>query len=718
MNRMSFRLLLTILFILPLSQIVKANVVINEIMYDPSTTQCIGDRCEWIELFNLNESSVDVSGWKIIDSPGGTIHINSIPNRTMIEGNGYLIITKNITAFLEFYNSSGDVNYNIVSATSMSLDNTGDTLALNDTNNVTIDSLTYDDTVAWGGTGNCAKGSGCSLERIDPFGLANSSTNWNSSKVINGTPGRVNSMTPSLHDLAILPENTTFNPATPTPRSGVNITVTIQNLGLSNETNVNVSFYNISDFSYTLMGSRSLNISKLSSENLTIAWNNVGMGNHTILISIANVSGETNLTNNNATKNITVRFYLVINEIMYNPPEEIGSDVDFEWIEIYNNASYNENLTGWTLKCDSKTKALSGTLNSNDYLVFAKDVTEFYNYYSPSISAESETCSLNNDGDTITLVFNDSGIYYEESVTYSNSWGADGTGYSLEKVNPTNDNSQNNWNESKAYGGTPGSKNNPDDEIKSSLKRTEIIYRTSTSTSSSVSLPIPKEENYKILSYPNSVYIGEEFSISVSLKSDIVKTVTVYSYVFDGKKLLSEGFDGTKWKKTWDANKQEITIDPKSPTKITLKNRIKEDATSGDYKLRVRIKDEKDLTEDISILPKIIEGEVPVLPIATMICKLENNTISIYIRSNHVNGSLYVFDKSGLEIRNLTIKNETNERIAVKEGNNYIFLVQDNKILDRCYFDVRKPLAISGRAAQTRNILEGFLLWIKSILRF
>ena len=469
--------------IILLSESGYATIVINEIMYDPD--QCSDSFCEWIELYNTENSSVNLTGWTLcgneilpgyVNNSDGSTYGNTGMN---ISGKGFAIITDGGTGTRVYgnfsVNSSASSLHTSTSSICGGLGNTGDTIYLNGSSGVLIDLVTYSN--SWGANGNNK-----TLERIDSTGTSDISTNWKEGNT-NGSPGSKNRVTPTEHDLVVYPQNITFSPADPSPRTGVNISVAIQNNGISNETNINISVYNISGSTSSLIHSQPLNITKQSFTSITIKWNNTIKGNSTILVRTENFTDD-NTTNNNATKNITFGFRLVINEIMYNPPGEIGSDADFEWMEIYNNATYTENLTGWVLKCDSSSKSLSGSLASGSFLVFSKDKTQLYSYYSSSITADSQTCSLNNGGDTIKLIFNDSGIYNEETISYSPSWGGDGTGYSLEKRNPTADNSADNWGESKTYAGTPGSRNNPDTKIKSPLATTttSVIYRTATET--------------------------------------------------------------------------------------------------------------------------------------------------------------------------------------------------------------------------------------------
>jgi hypothetical protein len=58
----------------------EAQVVINEIMYNPSTDQGADTGYEWVELYNAGAGSVDLGGWRLWDYSGNVS--NPIPTST------------------------------------------------------------------------------------------------------------------------------------------------------------------------------------------------------------------------------------------------------------------------------------------------------------------------------------------------------------------------------------------------------------------------------------------------------------------------------------------------------------------------------------------------------------------------------------------------------------------------------------------------------------
>ncbi|MEK6910026.1 MAG: lamin tail domain-containing protein, partial [Candidatus Aenigmatarchaeota archaeon] len=304
-------------------------IVINEIMYDPD--QCSDSFCEWLELYNTENAPVNLTGWTICGSELLAGYVNNSDGNTYantgtnISSKGFAIITDGGTGTSVYgnfsVNSSALALHTSTSSICGGLSNTGEAILLNDSSGTSIDLVNYSN--SWGANGNNK-----TLERIDSTAASDTSTNWKEGN-INGTPGSKNSVTPTDHDLAVYPENITFSPTDPSPRTGVNISLTVQNNGISNETNVNISLYNVSGSNLTLIHSQLSNVTKQSFTSITTKWNNTLKGNSTVLVRIENLTDD-NTTNNNATKIIPFDYHLIINEIMYNPPEEIGGDADFE----------------------------------------------------------------------------------------------------------------------------------------------------------------------------------------------------------------------------------------------------------------------------------------------------------------------------------------------------------------------------------------------------
>jgi len=67
-----------------------AGVILNEVLPSPEGSD---KTSEWIELYNTNDFSVDLSGWKLQDLTGTpTTYI--LPKNTTLSNNGYLVLNR------------------------------------------------------------------------------------------------------------------------------------------------------------------------------------------------------------------------------------------------------------------------------------------------------------------------------------------------------------------------------------------------------------------------------------------------------------------------------------------------------------------------------------------------------------------------------------------------------------------------------------------------
>jgi len=151
---------------------------------------------------------------------------------------------------------------------------------------------------------------------------------------------------------------------------------------------------------------------------------------------------------------------IVINEIMYNPD---GTDSCREWIELYNNDSFDVDISAWKLYENDINHGLTVSqgdlvIPSNGYAVIADNCDSFLLDYPDFNEILIDSAfSLNNLGELICI--KDSSQALVDCVDYFPSWGADGNGKSLERKNLNQENTEDNWAESISDKGTPGMKN-------------------------------------------------------------------------------------------------------------------------------------------------------------------------------------------------------------------------------------------------------------------
>lgn len=163
-----------------LAQVERYDVVINEIMADPSPTVGLPN-AEFIELKNISPKKIDLFRWRIIK--GNTTAVISVSY--LLDPDSVVVICPRTQAAL--FNAPAKV----LGITSFpSLVNEGDLVALSAPDGLTIHAVAY--SVDWYSNPVKAQG-GWSLEMIDPFRPCDAG-NWKAStNILGGTPGTENS---------------------------------------------------------------------------------------------------------------------------------------------------------------------------------------------------------------------------------------------------------------------------------------------------------------------------------------------------------------------------------------------------------------------------------------------------------------------------------------------------------------------------------------------
>jgi hypothetical protein len=158
---------------------------------------------------------------------------------------------------------------------------------------------------------------------------------------------------------------------------------------------------------------------------------------------------------------------------------------------------------------------------------------------------------------------------------------------------------------------------------------------------------------FQILACPEEIAKNMELLIEILLNNTERGNYMLYSYIYDGQKPLSMGFDGKKWLNTWSANKKELYVN--GTAVVTLKNRIANDTEIGKYKLRVKILhngNEEEITRDITIINAM-------LPLSQ---KTENETAT---ENNETYGKEHDMENKSVN----TTKIPTGGFVSKKEGN-------------------------------------------------
>ena len=164
------------------------NIVINEINYKSSDDFNSDD---WIELYNPNDYSIDVSNWIFTDDNDANTYV--FPENTIIQEESYLVIVKDIddfsASFSEISNYVGEFDFGLSSSS--------DAIRIFNSEMVIQDEVYYTSSFPWPDLGN---GDGYTLELISPSldnSLPESWTNFNEY----GSPNEVNSPTASINNI-------------------------------------------------------------------------------------------------------------------------------------------------------------------------------------------------------------------------------------------------------------------------------------------------------------------------------------------------------------------------------------------------------------------------------------------------------------------------------------------------------------------------------------
>ena len=161
-----------------LAQAVSANVIITEVMYDPTQTASQTDS-EWIEVYNDGDEAVDLSEWKVDGSSFDDVTLH--PRQYLVIARELLDSDDADNDSFESYWGNGngvwDENFLAVDGT-LSLVDTEDTINLS--NGIESEVLYYNRSVG--------QGNGKSIIRIN-YSLPNALDNWMEG-AYNGTPGR------------------------------------------------------------------------------------------------------------------------------------------------------------------------------------------------------------------------------------------------------------------------------------------------------------------------------------------------------------------------------------------------------------------------------------------------------------------------------------------------------------------------------------------------
>lgn len=381
------------------TQALRNNVVIDEIMADPSPPALLTGglpEAEYIELKNISRQSVNLNGWKISDATTtATITANFI-----LQPDSFLVICSNSAApLLSGYGATiGVSNF-------PSLDNDGEIIYLRSKDGKLIYGLQYEK--SWYKNAVKSEG-GWSLEMIDTKNTCSGYSNWKASvHQQGGSPGKKNSVdalnkdelpplvlrayaTDSLNITVIFDE-----PLDSLPASLADSYLISDDIGVPLFATVAPPLFN----SVSLRLKLPLKINKV----YTVSAKN-----------ISDCSGNSNgpgILSKVGLASLADTFDIVINEILFNPRPE-GVD----YIEIYNRSNSIVDLNSLYI-ANRLSNGMLNTLrqlSSSQHLLFPKDfyvvtenamtVKKQYVSKNPDAFVEISMPSLPDDRGTIVLM--------------------------------------------------------------------------------------------------------------------------------------------------------------------------------------------------------------------------------------------------------------------------------------------------------------------------
>jgi hypothetical protein len=168
----------------PNGSIRQSDIVINELMYDPISSN---DDDQYIELYNRSANPVDLGGWQLSDAVSFTF-----PTNTFLNPDSYLVVARNAAHLRTNYSNltianclgdySGKLSHNgehlLLTMPDLVVQTNSQGLVATNLIHIMVNDLTYGTGGRWG---QWSAGGGSSLELIDPNANNRLAANWGDS---------------------------------------------------------------------------------------------------------------------------------------------------------------------------------------------------------------------------------------------------------------------------------------------------------------------------------------------------------------------------------------------------------------------------------------------------------------------------------------------------------------------------------------------------------
>lgn len=442
------------------------SITFSEVMFYPASGISNG---EFIELYNLSSTdTLDLSGWKIR-------YYTSSPDIISDNGFGTKLLPNQFAIIFQGNYSTG---YNIpTNCLKLKIgDNSFGTSGMSNSESRELKLISSKGDTICSYIYSVPNQPGYSDEKI-LLSTDNNSLNWSNSKILNGTPGMFNSVSPKMFDLAI--DKIYLSKSNFFISDSIEVFVSIKNIGLNSVTNIQVIFdYDMNNDSIPEIDNLKSNIPYLagndsiillSPKELIVPNNPFGVMVRILFPSDEDSSNNKKLIFFEPLKIDTPKVF--INEIMFAP-----SNDQPEWIELFNNSDFIINLKDWKIgDLSAKNSIIKNDFyfKPKSYLILTSDNT-IKNYYDtiPSPVIITTMPVYNNDKDAVTISNNKNTLI--DSVYYYSNWGV--SGFSIERMDIYKSSTdKSNWMISiSEYKASPG-KINSVKELKSGLKNSVLI---------------------------------------------------------------------------------------------------------------------------------------------------------------------------------------------------------------------------------------------------
>jgi PKD repeat protein len=391
-------------------------IVISEVFYDTPGTDA--DE-EWIELYNGTGSSVDLSGYTIIDN-NGTGSSYTFPSGTSMAAGSYLTLAQNATGFNAIYGYDADLYGSMPF-----LNNGGDALLLEDASGTLVDAVAWEGGASagvpsgWGSSSDPVANTGETIVRADVTSDSDTYADW-SVATNNGNPQTQSSAVPNEAPLAVANG----------PYDGLTGSAIAFSSSGSSDSDGTIASY---DWNF---GDGATGSGASPSHAYSTA------GSYTVTLTVTDDDGAQASDQASVTITDPAAGAVVISEVFYDTP---GNESKEEWIELYNGTNQTVSLGGWSLVDDNGTGQSYNfgnkhKMDPHTFLTIAVDRKGFRNLYGYQADDYGNLPPLNNGGDALVL-YDDQGQEVDAmaweggaSAGVPSGWGSTSDPYATEGI--------------------------------------------------------------------------------------------------------------------------------------------------------------------------------------------------------------------------------------------------------------------------------------------